>query len=253
MSLKIVTTKGTKSDDTSIRASAAGAPIKRTTRPMVTGSSVIGMRCKDGVILACDTLASYGSMARFRQITRMHKVTDTCVIGAGGDYSDFQQLTSMLDQIILEEECMDDGHSLSPKSIHQFLSRVMYNRRNKMDPLWNSVVLAGMQDEKPLLALVDLYGTNFESEVIATGYGCYIGLPLLRNAYREDITVTEARTVITDVLKVLYYRDCRTIDKYQIATVTKDGATVEDAKRLETEWSYKAFVDGARGGDVSTW
>lgn len=129
----------------------------------------------------------------------------------------------------------------------------MYKRRNKMDPLWNSIVLAGYQDQKPVLAFVDLYGTNFESEVIATGYGGYMGLPLLRNAYREDITVAEARGVIIDVLKVLFYRDARTIDKYQIATVGPAGAVVEDAKTLETEWSYKAFIGGARAGDVSTW
>lgn len=252
MSLKIVAGSGRSRDDESIRASAAGAPIKRTLRPMVTGSSVIGIRCADGVVLACDTLASYGSMARFRQITRMHKVTDSCVIGAGGDYSDFQEICSMLDEATLTEECYDDGHSLSAKSIHQYLSRVMYNRRNKMDPLWNSIVLAGW-DEGPVLALADLYGTNFESEVIATGYGGYIGLPLLRNAYREDITVEEGRKVIIDVLKVLYYRDCRTIDKYQISVVSKDSATVEDPKQLETEWSFKAFVEGARGQDASTW
>lgn len=129
----------------------------------------------------------------------------------------------------------------------------MYQRRNKFDPLWNSIVLAGMQDGKPLLAYVDLVGTNFESEVVATGYGSYMGLPLLRKAYRDDITVAEAREVIIGVLKVLFYRDARTIDKYQIATVGPTGAVVEDAKTLETKWDYKAFVSGARAGDESTW
>ena len=96
-------------------ASAAGAPIKHTTRPMVTGSSVVGMRCKDGVILACDTLASYGSMARFRQVCRMHKVTNSCILGAGGDYSDFQELKMMLEKATTKDYCYDDGHGLSPK------------------------------------------------------------------------------------------------------------------------------------------
>lgn len=137
--------------------------------------------------------------------------------------------------------------------IHQYLSRVMYNRRSDMDPLWNNIVLAGVEAGKPLLAHVDLYGTCYESEVLATGYGAYLGLPLLRNAYHENITIAEARPVILEVLKVLFYRDARSIDKYQISVVTTDSAVVEDAKTLETEWSFKAFVDGARGGDVSTW
>ena len=49
----------------------------------------------------------------------------------------------------------DDGNSLGPKEIHAYLTRVMYNRRNKFDPLWNSLVLGGVKkgpkgDEKYL-------------------------------------------------------------------------------------------------------
>ena len=39
-------------------------PIKRTQQPIVTGTSVLGIKYKDGVMLAADTLASYGSLAR---------------------------------------------------------------------------------------------------------------------------------------------------------------------------------------------
>lgn len=247
------------SRDAGVESSAMGEPIRHTLRPMVTGSSVIAMRCVDGVVIAADTLASYGSMARFRQITRLHKATDKCIVGAGGDLSDFQELRNMLDTETNREYCFDDGHVLSPKAIHQYLARVMYNRRNKMDPLWNHVVIAGMQDggedeeEKPVLGLVDLVGTHFESEVIATGFGEYLGLPLLRKAYREDITVEEGKKVIEEIMKVLFYRDARTIDRVQIATVTKAGADIGKPFRLETEWSYKAFVGGARSGDESTW
>jgi len=209
--------------DASVEASASGAPIRHTTRPMVTGSSVIAMRCADGVVLASDTLASYGSLARFREVSRLHKATDQCVLGVGGDFSDFQELKMMIDRATTRDYCYDDGHILSPKAIHQYVARVMYNRRNKMDPLWNYVVIAGVQDEEPVLGLVDLVGTHFESEVIATGYGEYLGLPLLRKAYRKDITVEEGKKVLEEVMKVLFYRDARTIDRVQIACVTKEG------------------------------
>ena len=39
-------------------------PMKRTQQPIVTGTSVLGIKYKDGVMLAADTLASYGSLAR---------------------------------------------------------------------------------------------------------------------------------------------------------------------------------------------
>lgn len=240
------------SRDACVRASATGEPLTRTTRPMVTGSSVVGMRCADGVVLACDTLASYGSLARFRAVSRMYKATERCVVAAGGDLSDFQELQFMLERETTENYCMNDGHELAPRAVHQFLARVMYNRRNKMDPLWNRVVIAGWQDA-PVLGLVDLVGTHFESEVIATGFGEYLGLPLLRKAWREDITVEEGRKVVEEVMKVLFYRDARTIDRIEIAVVKEGGVEICEPFKLETKWSYKAFVAGAGAkADVAT-
>lgn len=48
-------------------------------------------------MMAADNLASYGSLARFRDIERLHKVTDFTVLGASGDMSDFQYVKHLLD------------------------------------------------------------------------------------------------------------------------------------------------------------
>lgn len=252
--LKITATSRQGGRDASAVESATGMPSTRTAHPIVTGSSVVAIRCADGVVMASDTLASYGSLARFRDVSRLFKATDSCVLGVGGDISDFDQLKNYIEQATTRDYCYNDGHTLSPKAIHQYLARIMYNRRNKMDPLWNRVVVAGIQDEKPVLGLVDLVGTHFESEVVATGFGEHIGLPLLRKAYREDITVEEAKNVVIEIMKVLFYRDARTIDRIQVATVTNNGVDISEPFKLETKWDYKAFITGARiGGDVSTW
>lgn len=48
----------------------------------------------------------------------------------------------------------DDGHILDTPQVFSYLSRVMYNRRNKFDPLWNSLVVAGCDGGKPFLGQV---------------------------------------------------------------------------------------------------
>lgn len=45
----------------------------------------------------------------------------------------------------LSDHMWDDGNSLGPKEVHSYLTRVMYNRRNKFDPLWNSLVIGGVK------------------------------------------------------------------------------------------------------------
>lgn len=41
---------------------AETAPRKHLTSPIVSGGSVIALKCKEGVIMATDTLLAYGSL-----------------------------------------------------------------------------------------------------------------------------------------------------------------------------------------------
>jgi len=94
----------------------------------VTGTSVLGLKFSTGVLLAADNLgklnpppspsmrplshcyplttrplvsaASYGSLARFKDIVRLHPVGSHTILGASGDMADFQQVKRMLDNLM---------------------------------------------------------------------------------------------------------------------------------------------------------
>lgn len=93
--------------------------------------------------------ASYGSLARFKDIQRLHTVGDYTIVGASGDMSDFQYLQHILDDLVIDEEVnTQDNHKLGPAEVHEYLSNVMYARRSKINPLWNSLLVGGVKDEK---------------------------------------------------------------------------------------------------------
>lgn len=79
---------------------------------------------------------------------RLQAVGDYTVIGASGDMSDFQYIQRLLDDIAVEEIAAQDGHELGPVEIHEFMSQVMYGRRSKINPLWNSLIIGGLKDGK---------------------------------------------------------------------------------------------------------
>ena len=45
-----------------------------------------------------------------------------------------------------QDICLNDGYTLKPKSLYSWCTRVLYNRRTKFDPLWNRLVIGGVQD-----------------------------------------------------------------------------------------------------------
>lgn len=121
----------------------------------MTGTSVLALKFKDGVMLAADNLASYGSLARFKDIKRLKQFGTHTLIGASGDMADFQEVERMLQALITSESVLEDGHALAPSQIYAYLSNVLYAKRNKMDPYWNAFLVAGFEDDEPYVSLLD--------------------------------------------------------------------------------------------------
>ena len=186
---------------------------------------------------------AYGSTKRYKSFDRVRKVNDKCILAAGGELSDFQYIMRLLEELADDDYCMDDGHRLKPSEIFAYLTRVIYNRRNKMDPLWNSIVIGGFHDGKPFLGTVGMIGTNYQDQTVATGFGNHLARPLMRERHRPDMTEVEAEALMRDCLRVCYYRDKNSINKFQMAKVTEEGVTISEPFALETKWDYKRFAD----------
>jgi len=210
-------------------------------------------------MLAADTLCSYGTMAKYKDARRLRVVNSQTIVGGGGEYSDFQAIIDLLKRDALESKCLGDSlyeeemEEDSAREVWSYLRAVMYNRRNKMDPLWNDLLIAGYVkndegDNVPFLGTVDKIGTAYADNFIATGFGGYLAIPLLREKWRPDLEEGEARALLEDCMRVLFYRDCRALNKIQIAKVEAGGTgLVSDPFEIETSWDAPSFQQ-VRGG-----
>jgi len=221
-------------------------PYAHTTSPTVTGTSVLAIAYNGGVCLAADMLGSYGSLAKMRSETRFKQVGSNTIVGGSGDLADFQYISHLLDALVTENECEQDGHGLTPKAVHSYLTRILYNRRSKMNPLWNTLVVAGVEKGQIYLGYVDKIGVAYKDPTIATGFGNHLARPLLRTAYESNpnMTAAEAEVVIDRCLKVLFYRDGRSLNKFQIAHVNADGVQISGPRATETNWDVARLVSG---------
>ncbi|KAJ7148189.1 nucleophile aminohydrolase [Mycena crocata] len=231
---------------------AFSAGIQHTQQPIVTGTSVLAIKYKDGIMMAADNL---GALVRLTRALPRHPA-----VTPGGSHGDWrwrrhERLPIHPEhphELMIDEFAAQDGHAIGPAEVHNYLSELMCARRSKMNPLWNALLVGGFKDGQRFLAFVDLVGTTYSASTLATGYGAHIAQPLLRQQVegREDtLTEEEARKIIQESMKVLFYRDARSLDKYQIATITAAGVHISDSMKLETSWS---FAEGIRGYGAQT-
>lgn len=127
----------------------------------------------------------------------------------------------------------------------------MYKRRSDFNPLWNALLVCGLEEDgKPFLAFVDLLGTTYSAPSLATGFGAHLAQPIMRRVVPDEeasqkLSKEDAVKAIRECMKVLFYRDARSMNEYSIAVVDKDGVDLKEDEKLENQsW---AFADRIRG------
>ena len=228
----------------------------------MTGTSVLAIKYSEGVVIAADNLASYGSLARFTDVHRLKPFNKMAVVGFGGDVSDMQYLDRLLQALDVEEnygaggESDQDAPFMSAKNLHTYLSKVMYKRRSDFNPLWNALLVCGLDEQgNPFLASADLLGTTFSAPTLATGFGAHLAQPIMRRHVPDEeaakkLSKDEAVEAVRECMKVLFYRDARSMNEYSIAVVDKNGVELKEDEKLENQsWD---FADRIRGYGTQT-
>jgi len=219
-------------------------PQKHTLQPIVTGTTVIGVKYTGGVLIACDTLACYGGQLRYKDVCRMKKVGNFTLLGASGEYSDFQHMGKLLDELDNEDFLYEDGSMMGPKQYSSYIGRVMYNKRCKMNPLYNQFVVVGKKGSEPAhLAYVDHQGTYFEEDYIATGFGSYLAMPILRNDWSADISLDAAKALVVKCLQVCFYRDVHAYNRIQFGVCDGENVTISDPFAMEHFWGHSMWLE----------
>ena len=119
-----------------------------------------------------------------------------------------------------------------------------------MSPLWNSLVVGGVYDGEVFLGTTDMIGTAYEADFTATGFGLHLAMPILRVGWKENMSESEARALITKCMTTLLYRDCRTLNNIVFSTVTAEGPKVEEPVKLDTKWDFQSFVAPKGGAET---
>mmetsp|Transcript_30943 Transcript_30943/g.32132 ORF Transcript_30943/g.32132 Transcript_30943/m.32132 type:complete len:251 (+) Transcript_30943:54-806(+) len=229
-------------------------PKQLTTQPYAVGSSVIGIKYKDGVLIASDKRINVYGHRKYNNVTRIAPINKYTIMGSSGEYSDFQELNRLLVEKAQEDELYDGVNSfLGPEEFSSYLSHINYQQRNKMNPYWSSTIIGGWdkRTNEPFLNSVDQFGTKLENSFLFTGFAQYFAGPIFESMYPkfwDEIDRAGAKKIADQVFKVLFYRDASAGDRIYYGYLQKgegeDNFSFELLEdKLETNWEYKKFVE----------
>ncbi len=193
-----------------------------------TGTTTMGIICKDAVILATESQATMGYYVASKDTPKLYKVSDNVGMTISGGVADCQQVVRNL-RALIELRVLDLNRQLTVKSITQLTSVILF--QNRMFPYMSMLLLGGYDDEGPHLYSLDPFGSLLEENTFASvGSGSVVGIGVLESNYKKGLTVAEGIELVKRAIDAARKRDTASGGPIQVAVIDKDGLRFEDIK-----------------------
>ena len=193
----------------------------------IPGATTIGLVCSDGVILASEKRVSYGYMVMSRVGKKVFKIADHIGAACAGLVSDMQILIREVEAYVNLFR-LDANRPITVKSSAKLMSSLLFARR--LFPLITQTIVGGMDDEGASIYVLDVLGSVIPDKYAAVGSGAEIAYGLLEQGYKENMTVDDAKDLVTRAMKSAISRDVMSGDGIDFLIITKEGMTEESIK-----------------------
>ncbi len=185
------------------------------------GATSIGVKAKNGVVLATDRRMSYGTFIMSKNARKIYLINDNVGIAFAGLYGDISGLMRFLEADI-RSYTITTGNTPTVLTIAKRLSLIMYSY--KMLPFWVETIVAGLDpDGQARLYVLDSLGSITEEPYAAVGSGATVAFGYLEANYRDDINVDEAEKIAENAVRTAIIRDAGSGDGIDIVSISPEG------------------------------
>jgi proteasome beta subunit len=193
----------------------------------VPGATTVGIVCADGVVLASEKRVTMGYFIMSRGGKKVFKITDQIGVACAGLVGDMQILAKEV-EAQAKLFSMDVGRKISVKAAAKLMANILFNRRYA--PLITQTIVGGLDEEGATLYVLDVLGSLIPDKYAAVGSGTELAIGVIEEAYKESITVEEAKELVTRAIKSAVNRDAMSGDGIDFLIITKEGVTEESTK-----------------------
>jgi len=204
---------------------------------MKTGTTTLGLVCKDGIVLAADRRATLaGRIIVEKKTEKIVPINEDIAVTTAGSVSDVQLLIKVLKaQLKLLE--VRRGRSANIKEAANLLGTMIYGniRRFSAIPAITGFLLGGRDDNG-----VYLYGLYIDGSVTlfddytSDGSGFMFATGVLENSYKKGISINEGVKLAIQAVNAAIQRDAATGNGIDVVTITKDGVKKVYEKEIST-------------------
>ncbi|MFH1174245.1 MAG: proteasome subunit beta [archaeon] len=190
-----------------------------------TGTTTLGMMCKDGIILAADRRATAGTFIAYKKTEKVIPINEHMALTTAGSVSDIQLMVKLL-KAELSLKDIRTGRSATVEEAANLLAGMVYHNIRKMSmmPGISHFIFAGYDQNGP--AMYDIYPDGSIQQVdefVCSGSGSTFAYGLFEAQYKKGLSATDAQDLAVKAVTSALQRDSASGDGIDVVLITKNG------------------------------
>lgn len=201
-----------------------------------TGTTTVGIMCRDSVILAADKRATAGHFIADKKVDKVVKITDFMALTTAGSVSDLQLLVKYLKAELKLKEIRTGRLNMTKEAANLLAGMVYSNiRAYSMIPGVTHFLFAGFDRD---LHLYDLYPDGSLTDIddfVSSGSGSVMAYGVLETLWKKDLSDAEGISLAVKCINAAIQRDSASGNGIDIFVINKNGATKVETRILDTK------------------
>ena len=201
---------------------------------MKTGTTTVGLVCKDGLVLAADKKATAGFFIAVKNVDKIIKITNEIAITVAGTVSDIQLLAKLIKAELKLKE-IRTGKINTVKEAVNLLGGIVYSNIRKFSviPGISHFIVGGkdnsgfhIYDLSPDGSITDI------DEFVSSGSGSPMVYGVLESQYKKDLLIKDGIKLAVKSVNAAVQRDAASGEGIDVITITKEGIKKVLSKKI---------------------
>lgn len=169
-----------------------------------TGTTTVGLLCKDAVILGAERKATMGYLVASKNVEKIKQVDEHIGMTIAGAVGDAEAINRLI-KAELKLYKLEEGKKIPVSAAANLIANILYSRR--FYPYIVQLVVGGFDSSSRLYSFDPTGGIVEEEEYFSSGSGSPIAFGVLEDKFKKGMSVDDAKRLVARAISAATKRD----------------------------------------------
>ncbi|KAF4047173.1 Proteasome subunit [Phytophthora infestans] len=201
---------------------------KQKLKATKTGTTIVGVVYKDGVVLGADTRSTGGSIVMDKNCEKIHYIAPNIYCCGAGTAADTENTTALISSQLELHRLNTDTQSRVVTAM-TLLKRMLFQYQGHVSA---ALVLGGVDITGPHLYTIYPHGSTDKLPFVTMGSGSLAAMSVFEHGYKDDMTEDDAKKLVQEAILAGIFNDLGSGSNVDVTTIKKVNGKVEVVKEF---------------------